>query len=120
MKRYVSRSVVGSVVACAMLACGVVQADDATRANNPAECELFADIAIVARALVENQVDEKQQGPVLEAIYAPNNSRAKFVVESILGAARRAEQPALSWAGELSKQCLQREGSIKQFLGVAL
>lgn len=112
---------IGGVLVAAALGAGVAQAEeDVTRAQNPTECQLFADIAIVARALVENKISEDQQRPVLDAIYQPDNNRASSVVGAILDGARRANDPAPNWANALSKHCMQRSGHIKEFLGSAI
>lgn len=119
--RGIAAGVVGAVLVVGALAGGAVRAeDDVTRAQSPTECQLFADIAIVARALVENKISEGQQRPVLDAIYQPDNNRAHSVVGAILDGARRAVDPAPNWANALSKYCIQRSGNIKEFLGSAI
>ncbi len=123
--RIISRGIVGGllggVLVVATLGAAAVRAeDDVMRAQSPTECQLFADIAIVARALVENKISEDQQRPVLDAIYQPDNTRAHTVVGAILDGARRAADPAPNWATALSKHCMQRAGHIKEFLGSAI
>jgi hypothetical protein len=115
-----SATVIGVALLAAGLATTSAQADDGIRAQNPNECRLFADIAIVARAMVEKRVDEAQQRPVLDAIYLPESKRDTTVISSILSAARRAEQPAADWASALVNHCLQKAGHLESFLGTSL
>lgn len=114
MKRFLSHA----LAAASILAAGAVHADGPEmRARSADECRLFADMAIVARALVQTSVDTARQRPVMETIYQPDDARTNALLDRILGAARRATDPAPVWASTFIQECMQRRGDMEAMLG---
>ncbi len=106
MKRY---------LAVAAILCTHTASANPLVASNPRECELFADVAIVARAMVVQRVPLVHQLPVLHDIYGPEGSAAEEKIERILGMALRAKKPAGEWATAFRAHCLERRGNMDGF-----
>ena len=102
-----------------LLAASTVRAEP-LQARSGEECRAFADVAVVARALVEHGVAEGKRVPILTSIYVPQSPRGTGVLGQINHAAGNARLPANEWAVKFGEWCVAHSGAMEGFLGVAL
>ena len=106
----------------ALAVTGTLQASfawTAPRAESAQECAIAADMAIVARSLAEEQVQQPQAGAIMARIYNVGDSaRGKELMKDILDAAYRSENgPSQKFAEELFSVCMKTGGNMDNVLG---
>lgn len=94
----------------------------APKAENAQECGIAADMAIVARSLAEEQVQQPQAGAIMARIYDLGDSaRGKELMKDILDAAYRSENhSSQKFAEELFAVCMKTGGNMDTVLGKRL
>jgi hypothetical protein len=94
----------------------------APRAQNAMECGIAADMAIVARSLAEERIDQPQAVAIMARIYDVGESeRGKALMKDILDAAyKTGAAPGQKFAEELFSTCLKAEGNMDTVLGSRL
>jgi hypothetical protein len=108
-------------VALAMLL-GVPPAIAAPKAESAMECGVAADMAIVARSLAEEQVQQPKAGAIMERIYdVAESDRGKALMKDIIDAAYKNDAPAgQQFAADLFATCMKAEGNMDTVLGSRL
>lgn len=106
-----------------LLAALALSACSAPRAKSAEECYLAADVAIVARALHDGQVQEDTADMVLSQIYGQEvingGARVGQIVAAVIKAARRQDGlGALGFAQRVYKSCVTRGGDMGDIFGV--
>ena len=89
-------------------------ADPATR-GHPADCSIFADLAVTARALAAAKVDKSKAWTAISSMYQLNVIAREAIALQILAAAYRDNAPPPDFAGRLSITCHQNGGDLKTF-----
>jgi len=93
----------------------------APRAENERECTVAADMAVVARALAEERLDQPKAGLIMRRIYDVSPSaRGQQLLQTILQAAYRQREPAGKFASKLFAVCMSTGGNMDEVLGVSL
>ena len=93
------------------------------KAESAAECGIAADMAVVARALAEEQVQPRQAGAIMARIYDVSDSdRGQELMRDILDAAYRKEMATTSqnFAEDLFMACIKSGGDMDTILGKRL
>ena len=101
---------------------GTTLAWAAPRAESPMECTLAADMAIVARSLAEEQVQQPKADAIMARIYDVRESqRGQMLMRDILAAAyQEGARPGQQFAEELLATCLRASGNMDTILGKRL
>ena len=86
------------------------------------ECTLAADMAIVARSLAEEQVQQPKADAIMARIYDVRESqRGQMLMRDILAAAyQQGASPGQQFAEELLATCLRAAGNMDTILGKRL
>jgi hypothetical protein len=86
------------------------------------ECGIAADMAIVARSLAEEQVQQPKAVSIMQRIYDVGESeRGKALMQDILDAAYKDGAPeGQKFAQELFATCMKAEGNMDTLLGSRL
>jgi hypothetical protein len=94
----------------------------APRAENPMECGIAADMAIVARSLAEEQVQQPKAAAIMVRIYDVGESeRGQALMKDILDAAYKSgATPGQKFAEELFSTCMKAGGNMDTVLGSRL
>ena len=93
----------------------------APRAENAQECTIAADMAVVARALAEERVEQPTAEQIMRRIYNVSPSpRGQELMRNILDTAYREQQSASSFANKLYLTCMGTGGNMDEVLGVKL
>ena len=110
-----------AIVLLLALAWGSV-AIGAPRAENERECTVAADMAVVARALAEERLEQPKAELIMRRIYDVSPSaRGQQMLKTILSAAyRQGELPAGKFASKLFLACMSTGGNMDEVLGVTL
>ena len=90
---------------------------DVVQARSVDECAVFADVAVVARALRVAGVKEDVGTSVLGMIYLASGPRAKLVVSEIAQASLVAIGAPRVWGDRFLRHCIENEGRMDAFLG---
>ena len=93
------------------------------KAESAAECGIAADMAVVARALAQEQVQRPQAGAIMARIYDVSDSdRGKELMKDILEAAYRTpvSTESQNFAEELFTACIKSGGDMDTILGKRL
>lgn len=109
------------VVLAGALAAGSAYA--APKAESAVECGIAADMAVVARALAQEQVQRPQASAVMARIYDVSESdRGKELMRDILEAAYRTpvSTDSQNFAEELFNACIKSGGDMDTILGKRL
>jgi hypothetical protein len=109
------------VILAAALAAGSAYASP--KAESAAECGIAADMAVVARALAQEQVQRPQAFAIMTRIYDVSESdRGKELMKDILEAAYRTpvSTESQSFAEELFTACIKSDGDMDTILGKRL
>lgn len=102
------------VLAC-LLARGVVAAP---KAKSLSQCQDLVGIAVAARAMAIEKVDETRTVRVLARMYVPGNEDgAKFLI-LITQAAGRSNLTVEDFGTKLGEMCVLRRGDMDEMLGV--
>jgi hypothetical protein len=107
----------------ALLVAGIpFAAGAAPRAESAQECAIAADMAIVARSLAEEQVQQPKAGAIMERIYdVAESDRGKALMKDIIDAAYKNDAPAgQKFAEDLFATCMKAEGNMDTVLGSRL
>lgn len=93
----------------------------APRAENAQECTIAADMAVVARALAEERVEQPAAEQIMRRIYNVTPSpRGQELMRTILDSAYRDQQSASAFASKLYLTCMGTGGNMDEVLGVKL
>jgi len=95
----------------------------APQAESAMECGIAADMAVVARSLAEEEVQQPQAGAIMARIYDVSDSaRGKELMKDILDAAYRNGNGTSSqtFAEELFTACMKTGGNMDNVLGKRL
>lgn len=93
----------------------------APRAENAQECTIAADMAVVARALAEERVEQPAAEQIMRRIYNVSPSvRGQELMRTILDTAYREQQSASAFANKLYLACMVTGGNMDQVLGLKL
>ena len=85
------------------------------------ECNLFADMALVARALAEQKIPEQQSLAVLASVYDSANHPKRVEMALLLNAAAsKSKTPAADFARAFNMVCVMGRGNIDGFFGGAV
>lgn len=111
------------IFAGALFIAASMPAAAAPRAQSDAECYLFADVALVARALNLESIPERTADAILAHIYSlplhTGGERFISVMGAIASAARRLDDyDAPVFASRLYSVCLGSGGNMDSILGV--
>ena len=93
------------------------------KAESAAECGIAADMAVVARALAQEQVQRAQAGAIMARIYDVSESdRGQELMKDILEAAYRTPVSTdnQNFAEELFAACIKSGGDMDTILGKRL
>jgi lipopolysaccharide export LptBFGC system permease protein LptF len=108
-----------AVVVAGLLFASVALA--APRAESALECSVAADMAIVARSLADEQVQQPKAGAIMSRIYDVGESeRGKQLMQEILAAAyddKTQAAPGHKFAEDLFAACIKTGGDMDQILG---
>jgi lipopolysaccharide export LptBFGC system permease protein LptF len=122
MRRPAHRGAALSLLA-ALLACAAGSAGAAPRAESALECGVAADMAVVARSLAQEQVQQPKAGAIMSRIYdVAASDRARQLMDDILAAAYSGAQKRSSqkFAQELFAACMKTGGDMDTVLGQRL
>jgi hypothetical protein len=113
MKKLVA-VILGGMAASAALA--------APKAESAMECGIAADMAVVARSLAEEAVQQPQAGAIMARIYDVSDSaRGKELMKEILDAAYRSDGAnSQKFAEDLFTACMKTGGNMDNVLGKRL
>jgi lipopolysaccharide export LptBFGC system permease protein LptF len=94
----------------------------APRAESALECSVAADMAIVARSLAEEEVQQPKAGAIMSRIYDVGKSeRGQQLMQEILAAAyddnKTQAAPGYKFAEDLFAACIKTGGDMDQILG---
>jgi len=93
----------------------------APRAENAQECTIAADMAVVARALAEERVEQSAAEQIMRRIYNVSPSpRGQELMRTILDTAYHEQQSASAFANKLYLACMVSGGNMDEVLGVKL
>jgi hypothetical protein len=95
----------------------------APRAQSALECGVAADMAVVARSLAQEQVQQPQAVAIMSRIYdVAASERARQLMDDILAAAYSGAQQRSSrkFAEELFSACMKTGGNMDTVLGQRL
>lgn len=94
----------------------------APKAESAAECSIAADMAVVARSLAQEQIQQPQAGAIMARIYDVSESaRGKELMKDILDAAYRSgASSSQTFAEELFAVCMKSGGNMDNILGKRL
>lgn len=93
----------------------------APRAQNAQECTIAADMAVVARALAEENVESRKAEMIMRRIYEVSPStRGEELMQAILEAAYRERESAGKFATRLFSLCMVSGGNMDWVLGTRL
>ena len=95
----------------------------APRAQSALECGVAADMAVVARSLAQEQIQQPQAVAIMSRIYdVAASERAKQLMDDILAAAYSGGQQRSSqkFAEELFSACMKSGGDMDTVLGQRL
>jgi len=93
----------------------------APRAENAQECTIAADMAVVARALAEERVEQPAAEQIMQRIYNVSPSaRGQELMRTILDTAYRERQSASAFANKLYLACMVTGGNMDEVLGLKL
>ncbi|HLS87517.1 MAG TPA: hypothetical protein VK043_14545 [Burkholderiales bacterium] len=95
----------------------------APKAESAQECGIAADMAIVARSLAEEDIQQPKADAIMARIYDVGASqRGQTLMREILGAAYQANQTRTSqaFAEELFAVCIKSGGNMDPILGKRL
>jgi hypothetical protein len=94
----------------------------APRAENAQECTIAADMAVVARALAEERVEQPTAALIMKRIYNVSPSpRGQELMSTILDTAYREKQSSASaFANKLYLACIVTGGNMDEVLGLKL
>ncbi len=93
----------------------------APRAENAQECTIAADMAVVARALAEERVEQPTAEQIMRRIYNVSPSpRGQELMRTILDTAYRDKQSASAFANKLYLTCMVTGGNMDEVLGLKL
>lgn len=90
---------------------------DVVQARSVEECAVFADVAVVSRALRVAGISEEIGSSILGTIYRAEGPRAKLVVGEIARASLSAIGDPRVWGDRFLRHCLENEGRMDAFLG---
>ena len=104
----------GGIAASAALA--------APKAESAMECGIAADMAVVARSLAEEAVQQPQAGAIMARIYdVAESARGKELMKEILDAAYRSDgADSQKFAEDLFTACMKSGGNMDNVLGKRL
>ncbi|HZQ72281.1 MAG TPA: hypothetical protein VFB08_05150 [Burkholderiales bacterium] len=106
--------------AAVLFACAAAAAP---KAESPAECGVAADMAVVARSLAEERVQQAKAGAIMSRIYdVAASQRAKELMDDILAAAYSGTEEGSShkFARDLFAACMKSGGDMNPILGQRL
>ena len=91
----------------------------APKAESAMECGIAADMAVVARALAEEQVQRPHAGAIMARIYDVSESaRGKELMKEIIDAAYGSENSSSQkFAEQLFAACIKTGGNMDTVLG---
>jgi len=93
----------------------------APRAESAQECTIAADMAVVARALAEERVEQPMAEQIMRRIYNVSPSpRGQELMRTILDTAYREKQSASAFANKLYLACMVTGGNMDEVLGLKL
>jgi hypothetical protein len=95
----------------------------APKAESALECGIAADMAVVARSLAQEEIQQPQAGAIMARIYDVSESaRGKELMKDILDAAYRSGNGSSSqgFAEELFSACMKTGGNMENILGKRL
>lgn len=105
---------------CALLLAPLV-ALPAPRAESALECGIAADMAIVARSLAQENVQQPKADAIMARIYDVSESeRGKKLMREILDAAYAKSESSQAFAENLFAACMKSGGDMNEVLGQRL
>lgn len=119
MARAYLRRLIGFVlvlVAVAFTVVYVTKAYAAPRVQSGEECQLLADMALVARALAEDKMPRDQADRIMARIYKVTEHGVAFM-NLITAAAYRDEGGAGDFASRFLQTCVNARGNVDSILG---
>ena len=122
---------ISAVVAGILISSGVAAAP---RAQSAMECGVAADMAIVARSLAQEHIQQPQAGAIMARIYdVATSDRGRQLMEDIItaayskdagiegsastGASREGERSSKKFAEDLFSTCMKSGGNMDPILG---
>jgi hypothetical protein len=106
------------LILAAALACAAATVPAAPKAADPSECNFFADMAIVVRALSAVGVAKEKAREVIPHIYLLPDNRVVEIAAAVLDAGYRDQRVAREFATELGRACMSGGGNMDSVLGV--
>jgi hypothetical protein len=91
----------------------------APRAQSAEECTLIADMAVVARALAEEKVDQALAEPIMLRIY-DLKPRGLEMLRAVIVASFAQNESAEAWSAKVHLTCMVRGGYLDSILGTPL
>ena len=94
----------------------------APRAESAQECGVAADMAIVARSLAQESIEQPKAAAIMARIYdVAESERGKALMKEILDTAYKTdERTGEKFAEELFVTCMKTSGNMDQVLGSRL
>lgn len=111
------RSVVLLAIAGALAMVLIGKAFATPRAQSGEECQLLADMALVSRALVLDEMKREQVDRIMGRVYSVDPGRGADFMRLITDAAYRAEGGAGDFAKLVLRECAARRGNLDAILG---
>lgn len=89
----------------------------APKAADPGECDTFADMALVVRALSAVGVSKEKAREAVSHIYLMPDKRVEEIAAAVLNASYRDVRGAREFANALGHACMSRGGNMDSVLG---
>jgi hypothetical protein len=107
------------VVVLFLLALLAIPAHAAPLLESADECGLYADMAVMDRALAEEGIPIARARKLNLRVYAPGDERALSIGELVLQAAYRTQLGPRDFAMRLLKECVGTNGNVDAILGTS-
>lgn len=102
-----------------LLILGVYDARGAPTVQDEQECAELADMALVARALAEEKIEQPRARSVLSRIYVMPDERAQLLARLLIDSAYRDSLPPGQFATRFQVACVVNRGNVDSLLGIS-
>ncbi len=104
-KLFLALALLVAIMLLALCALSVSSPARAMQAMQYSECELAADVALVARALAEEQLPKETAGKVLLRIYSTTSERGRSALSAILDQAFATREDPPHFSDRIGVAC---------------
>lgn len=89
----------------------------APKAKSLEQCQDMVGIAVAARAMTIEHIDQKQTLRVLARLYVPGNADGVKILSLVTQAAARSDLSVEDFGTKLGEMCVLRRGDMDEMLG---